>query len=533
MNVPMSRWFLAGLSCLASSISSMGGTAPSQVYYVPFPEDNQLAGYVGISSVAVDPLAVFVSFSASADNTVIYYDHWEDGYEDDITNPKQSSTLIFGDGNPANGYPPGNAGDLISAGTVFSLRNYVTSTTLQAVLDFDARDKIASFKPISVTKTSFPASTNSLLAGCVEVFERGLWGTEYRVPVGSDMPTTTATGTLTWDADIFDYTSLSIMAGAGGATVQIDADNNGAFEQTVTLAEGQTSYVTGVSVGGRVVSDKPVQVVLFTGRPASNYQSRDTSLLPVYRWSSSYYAPVSTQVANGTAVFLYNPGAGAITVSYDYRSSASAYTTATVSVPAGGNARVTLAPSDGSSNFGAYRFYTTGATPPQFYAFCAVDAASTTLVAIRLTTVDLLWSGSLPSPPKCWSVSESDGIPTPPPTRRKTETRYGSLLWATATRPETVYVDFNGDNAGALTDPNGNKYDVSYSLRELGAEKNIRPGWRPKRHAGVCPQSQCEDRCRVGAGSFRGCRRSAGTRRFNPDSSLARGRWSQRFLRHD
>ena len=66
-----------------------------------------------------------MSFSASADNTVIYYDHWEDGYESDITHPKQSTTLGLGNGNPADGYPPGNAGDLISAGTVFSLRNYV------------------------------------------------------------------------------------------------------------------------------------------------------------------------------------------------------------------------------------------------------------------------------------------------------------------------------------------------------------------------------------------------------------------------
>lgn len=156
MIVPMSRWFLAVLYSLVLIVPvTASNPAPSQVYYVPLPEDNQLAGYNGISTVSVDPLAVFVSFSASQDKTVIYYDHWEDGYEVDITNPKQSTTQIFGDGDPSNGYPPGNAGDLIAAGTVFSLRNYVTTTTLQSVLDFDARDKIASFKPISVTR---PAS---------------------------------------------------------------------------------------------------------------------------------------------------------------------------------------------------------------------------------------------------------------------------------------------------------------------------------------------------------------------------------------
>ena len=255
MNVPMSRWFMAAFCAIVlASPASAANPPPTQLFYVPFPEDNQLAGFLSITTgngttQATDPLAIFVTFSAATDNTVIYYDHWEDGYEKDITNPVQSTTAIFGDGNPSNGYPPGNANDLIPAGTVFSLRNYVTSTNLTA-LDYDARDKVASFKPISLTKTSFPASTNTLLAGCVEVFEQGLWGTEYRVPIGVDMPTTTATATLAPDTDIFGYTALSIMAGAKGASVQIDADNNGAFEQTVTLSEGETTYVTGVNTGG-------------------------------------------------------------------------------------------------------------------------------------------------------------------------------------------------------------------------------------------------------------------------------------------
>ncbi len=441
--------------------------SPSQVYYVPVPESDQLAAYTAINAAAVDPLNIFVTFSAASDNTVIYYDHWEDGYEEDITNPKQSTTQVYGDGNTANGYPPGNAGDLISAGTVFSLRNYVTSTQGSSVIKFDARDKIASFKPISLTKTSFPASTNSLLAGCVEVFERGLWGTEYRVPVGVDMPTSTAGTTLTYDTDIFSYTAISIMAGAGGANVQIDANNDGIFEQTVALAEGGTQSVAGVSAGARVLADKPVQVVMFTGRPTSNYQSRDTSLLPTYRWSSSYYAPVSTPATYGTVVFLYNPGTSAITVNYDYRSSASAYTTANVSVPAGGNARVTLSPASGTTHYGAYRFYTTGGTPPVFYAFCAVDAASAstgdnqsfdggfTLVGQPSLTTQVLLSLGIGRDPNSTTNPTENGNP----------------VWITTAgnghTAETVYVDYNGDNAGVGTDANGNHYDVSFSLREL------------------------------------------------------------------
>jgi protocatechuate 3,4-dioxygenase beta subunit len=476
MKLPLHPWFPACVFILVLALSARAANQPpSQVFYVPFPEDNQLAGFVGTNSAAADPLAVFVNFSVSNDHTVIYYDQWEDGYEADITNPQQTTTEVWGDGNPSNGYPPGNAGDLLPAGTVFSLRNFVNSTAGASVFKYDARDKIASYKPITLTKTSYPAVTNSLLAGSIEVFEQGLWGTEYRVPVGTNMPTSTATSSLTWDADMFAYTSLSIMAGAGGATVQIDADNNGTYEQTVTLAEGGTSYVTNVSAGGRVLSDKPVQVVMFTGRPNSNYMSRDTCLLPTYRWSSSYYAPVSTAATNGTAVFLYNPAASAITVSYAYRSSISAYTTATVNVPAGGNARVTLTANNGTNNFGAYHFYTTGTTPPVFYAFCAVDGASTSTSNNQSYDggFTLVGQASLTT-----QVQVSLGIGRDPySTTNPTEN--GNPVWITTVgnghTAETVYVDYNGDDAGASIDSNGNKYDVAYDLRELQQQKLFDP----------------------------------------------------------
>ena len=39
----------------------------------------------------------------------------------------------------------------------------------------------------------------------------------------------------------------------------------------------------------------------------------------------------------------------------------------------------------------------------------------------------------------------------------------------------TIYVDYDGDNAGPLTDPNGNKYDVPYRLRELEQQQILDP----------------------------------------------------------
>ncbi len=280
------------------------------------------------------------------------------------------------------------------------------------------------------------------------------------------MPTSTEGATLTRDADIFSYTALSIMAGAGGANVQVDADNNGVFEQSAALAEGGTVYVTGVNVGARVQSDRPVQVVLFTGRIGSSYQSRDAYLIPTSGWGTSYYAPVSTTSNYGTVVFLYNPGTSEITVSYAYRSSTSAYTTATISVPAGGNRRVTL------TSPRAYRFYTTGAP---FYAFCAVDGASST------TTSNQAYDGGfslLSQSTLSTQVQVSLGIGRDPYSATN-PTENGNPVWITTAGNEhtleTVYVDYNGDKAGPLTDPEGNAYDVAYSLRELQQQQIFDP----------------------------------------------------------
>jgi hypothetical protein len=47
-----------------------------------------------------------VLISVSTDNTAIWYDHWEDGLEAQITNATQATTKILGDGKASNGCAP-------------------------------------------------------------------------------------------------------------------------------------------------------------------------------------------------------------------------------------------------------------------------------------------------------------------------------------------------------------------------------------------------------------------------------------------
>ncbi len=164
----------------------------------------------------------------------IFYDQWENGYDVDLANTldvynattNPDGTQIWGDGNTANGAAPGISGDIIDAGTVIQLESSVVTTTRQSVIDFDGGDKIAADKTIAVTRTTWATGSGTLFAGCVEVFDTNNWGTEYRAPVGENIPDTGGTPDQ-GDAQAFEYTALTIMAGEDGTTVDVDANADG------------------------------------------------------------------------------------------------------------------------------------------------------------------------------------------------------------------------------------------------------------------------------------------------------------------
>ena len=457
---------------LLSQAASAALPPPSQVFYVPFPEADALAALTAVETggsgdAPISPITTAISIAAVSDGTVIYYDQWEDGYEHghDYVAPQQATTRIWGDGNTANGFPPGVPGDLINAGTVIVLSNAVTTTSPQTI-DYDARDKIAASRTISVTRTYWATDSGTLFAGCVETFDTGLWGNEYRAPVGQSIADAT-------DGQMFEYTALSILAARDNTTVQIDADNNGAFETTVVLNEGQTHFVNGgVNVGGRVLADKPVQVILFSGDVGSNYESRDSSLLPVSRWSSNYYTPVSTRNDDATRVWLYNAGASQITVSYSYRIGAGTLSSGSLNVAAGAVGNVEL--TEGA----AYRFYNSAGSP--FYAYSTTDSDNTT-INNRQNADNQAWDWSFTLIPQSLlspQVLVGLGIGRDP-TSATLPGENGNPIWVTTvgngSTSIVVYVDYDGDNAGPYQDAYSNRYDFSTNVIELQQAKLYDP----------------------------------------------------------
>ena len=300
--------------------------APVQLFYVPLPETemNDALDAIGIGGQG-DLQTSITSLSVTENNTVIWYDHWEDGYEAILGNPQQATTLVWGDGDDSNGIAPGFATDPmgIPAGTVFRLRNDVPTPRNVAVdgILFDSPDRFGSNKTIAVSRAQFTLPDGTVLAGAVEVRDTRFYDTEYVAPIGTNTPN---------QENMFEYTSFFVQAFLDNTRVQIDVNYNGVFtdpgDVDVILNQGQTVQSSpNVLQGARVKASLPVQAFLLTGDIGGKFASRTYLLYSVNQASNDYFTPVGYDKAspnNDTTnddvrLFIYNPNATAINVSVE------------------------------------------------------------------------------------------------------------------------------------------------------------------------------------------------------------------------
>src|SRR5215469_6780199 len=91
------------------TLGAARGATLVQDFYLPMPEAQISTMNNTIVTGTAGAVNSTFSILVTGDNTVIYYDQWEDGYETDLGNPTQPTTQIWGDGNDAHGIPPGFA----------------------------------------------------------------------------------------------------------------------------------------------------------------------------------------------------------------------------------------------------------------------------------------------------------------------------------------------------------------------------------------------------------------------------------------
>ncbi len=370
---------------------AMAFTPPAiRTYYVTLPEDimlQYLREDFTAGTTSVSPLRSIISIAIGTNNTVVYYDQWEDGgYETDISIPGSNifnaatnpdGTQIWGDGVLANGCVPlvnntinpctSPTDDRLQRGQTITLDSYVVVDGAlnsyyrdPAKIFYDGRDKIGASLPVAIARAIWPSGAGSLIADAQGILPTERWGMQYVSPVGENN---------NGFSDAYDDVRMLVMAGAGGATINVDANADGDYTDTFdrnnhALTEGQVLSVAGlpattpdgVLAGASVdvVSGNPVQVTLITSDVGSTYENRFYNLVPRSDWVTNYYSPVGTPTTVGTlrsctSNWIYNPNATALTVSYDFYGGASP--NGTFSVPARSAVDSPLVPSGSGVHF--------------------------------------------------------------------------------------------------------------------------------------------------------------------------------------
>ncbi len=317
---------------------------------------------------------------------------------------------------------------------------------------FDGRDKVGATSAVAMSRAAFPPTPGSVMAGGSEMFDTTQWGTSYVAPVGE---TTSDANT-----SAFEDTRWFIMAGAGGATIDVDANADGDVADAndlndFVMTEGSRKVVDGIIQGASltVVSGNPVQVNSMTADDNDTFEFRWDALVPRPNWSNDYYTPVGTNPQTNnvgcTEVWVYNPNGSQITINYD-RPGGSSYPTAdgSFTVSANSNAASPTATNLLTLGNGA-RFWSAGGQV--FSPISVTDCTKSTddtdgrimdwgapLVPANQLTSEVLvgWA------PGC-SNESPDGI-CYDPDRDVTNAGSRNVVFVTAVAATNIYVDTNG-----------------------------------------------------------------------------------------
>ncbi|MEZ4959932.1 MAG: DNRLRE domain-containing protein, partial [Saprospiraceae bacterium] len=434
-----------------TTVDACSEAVRGQIYYLPFPEQDVRTALIASTvswalPIPSNNIRTVISVKIPYPGMTLIWDHWEDGFEADPNTPTQTTTQIWGDGNPYNGIAPGYPDDILPSGAAIVLDNTMPSAPRVASnIFYDGKDKIVSSGAITVTQVSGEPSIIGKQGMKTNVTPVANFGKSFTIPVGQN-----------FNSQDFAYTALFIRASENNTTINIDKDNNGTFETTTTLNEGQSYFLNGgVLSGATVTGSAPIGVDVHYGG-IDGYSSREIPIFPATWYSDTYYTPVPTTASPDSAVvMLYNSLNRSLDINWNFGTSSSG----TVTVPAKKAIRFPL----NLSSTNAYKF-----TNPTGEAFTAIEIIdSYTPGGGGNLGPDFDWAFNLISENRltnfaaiAWAPGGTDA------------TVNGNPIWVTPTANTTIYVKYDGDVLnGGSTSPCGMHYDVSYSVNKLSYKK--------------------------------------------------------------
>jgi hypothetical protein len=432
-----------------------GDASKSHTYYIPYPENDAYDALLASSNTTMpsNTLRTIISIKIPYPGMTIVWDEWEDGYEANALNPVQTTTKVWGDGNPYNGIAPGYPSDIIPASGNIILDNTMNANPRSsASFYYDGKDKVTSNGQLAITQVTGEPTRMPVQAIKTNVTSTYDFGQSFTIPLGQD-----------FNSQDFRYTALFIRAAENNTVVSIDKDNNGTLETVVTLNEGQSYLVNGgVRTGATVTSDKPVGVELNAGG-VDQYSIRNAPIYPATWYSNTYYTPVPTSDNSGdspkdsSAVMFYNSLNRPIAINWYSGHPLSGV----INVPAKSAVRFPLR----YSTTATYKFV--NLTGESFTAIEIVDSY-TPGGGQDGSTYD--WSFNLISEARltdyttvAWAPGGLDLVAPAGPDVN------GNPIWVTPTMNTTIYVKYDGNvnGAGGTASPCGLRYDAMYNVNAL------------------------------------------------------------------
>lgn len=425
----------------------------AHTYFISYPENDALIALKASTNNTLpsNNVRTIISIRIPYPGMVITWDEWEDGYETNINQPVQSTTKIWGDGDIFNGIAPGYPNDIIPAGGSIVLDNTMpVNPRLPASIFYDGRDKVYSSGQIALTQVSGEPATIAVQVMKTNITSVADFGQSFTIPFGQN-----------FNSQDFAYTSLFIRSAQNNTTVNVDKDNNGTFETTFLLNQGESILVNGgILTGATVASDKPIGVEVHAGG-IDGYSVRNAPIFPATWYSNTYYTPVPTAdvAANNpkdsSVVMLYNSLNRSITINWSSGVPASG----SITIPAKSAVRFPLI----YSTTAAYKFV--NPTGESFTAIEIVDSYTPGGGGNSGTQFD--WSFNLIAESRltdyatlAWAPGSIDG------------TRNDNPVWVTPTANTTIFIKYNGDVInGGYTSPCGLRYDTSYVVNVLNYKK--------------------------------------------------------------
>jgi uncharacterized repeat protein (TIGR01451 family) len=387
----------------------------------------------------IDPvpgLRYVIAFTAYLDNTVLYYDHWEDGYDFDAVNFTGADETYSADHGQVMSFisynvPVDRSDPYIDQCGVGS-RNPSGSTTNC----YDGRDHIYVTGGAAATLTIWPESKGTVYALSWALYPTKPFQTGYTIPVGEN---------LTSYLD-FSNTYVIVQSTVDGNDVTIDDADPSGTDISITLNKGEVTQLHHIWSGTTVTADYPVQTLFIAGETitgGSCCEIRGFTAIPDSLWTNEYFNPVSGRTGgNGTELYIYNPGSAQMVTWQDSTGSGSfaidagttlAYSDASVAnhkVPVDSGVRLTA----------TEKFNVIGSADSDAYAY--------------EWGFDLLPSNLLPNEYYLgWA----------PGTSQETPTNNCSPVWITATQNNTVVkVDYS---------PIDGTFETTYNLNQLQSQR--------------------------------------------------------------